>query len=53
MTDKSPPCPRCGCTVSDAATYYFIPVENLRWHSDCYRKTHPEAFEDQPKDQTK
>ena len=37
MTDKSPPCPRCGCTVSDAATYYFIPVENLRWHSGCWK----------------
>lgn len=46
MTDQ-PPCPRCGCKVSDAATYFFIPVENLRWHDRCYRETHPEAFEDQ------
>lgn len=46
MTDKSPPCPRCGCTVSDAATYIFIPVENLRWHDRFYRETHPKTTEE-------
>lgn len=46
MTDQKP-CPRCGCTVSDATSYYFIPVENLRWHSKCYRAEHPEPIQDQ------
>lgn len=47
---ESPPCPHCGRTVSDAVTYIFIPSENLRWHSLCYRETHPETLNDQPQE---
>lgn len=43
MTDQKP-CPRCGCTVSDATTYYFIAVENLRWHQRCWDAEHPEPI---------
>ena len=46
MTDQKP-CPRCGCTVSDATTYYFIAVENLRWHQRCWDAEHPEPIQDQ------
>lgn len=44
------PCPHCGRIVSDAATYIFIPSENLRWHDLCYREAHPEPSQDQPEE---
>lgn len=51
MTDQKP-CPRCGCTVSDATTYYFIPLENLRWHSRCWELDHQKEIEDQKEEET-
>ena len=46
MTDQKP-CPRCGCTVSGATDYFFVPVENLRWHARCWDDEHPEPIQDQ------